>query len=390
MIIGTTKIFIDNLKAFRSQKRTAINEGGTSSSKTYSILQLLVFIAKNSRKRLVISVVSESLPHLKRGCIRDFKNILDLDYNDKCMNKTELFYRFPNGTIIEFFSADNSAKCRGSRRDILYINECNNVSKATFDELEVRTKMFVFLDFNPVAEFWAHDMQGYPEVEWIHSTYQDAKHVLPKVTVERIEARKDRDPNWWRVYGLGLVGNLEGLVHPNFKIIKVDQIPEKGRVFYGLDFGYTNDPTALVYNLQKGDKIFSRQLIYETGLKNNQIANRMKQLEIKKGWKNIWADSAEPKSIDEIYSYGFNIKGAIKGPDSLQAGIQFVNQFEQYWTEDSLDCIKEQRNYRYLQDKNGKWLNVPVDDWNHGMDARRYGIYSELFKPGIDYSKFAA
>ena len=231
MIIGTTKIFIDNLKAFRSQKRTAINEGGTSSSKTYSILQLLVFIAKNSRKRLVISVVSESLPHLKRGCIRDFKNILDLDYNDKCMNKTELFYRFPNGTIIEFFSADNSAKCRGSRRDILYINECNNVSKATFDELEVRTKMFVFLDFNPVAEFWAHDMQGYPEVEWIHSTYQDAKHVLPKVTVERIEARKDRDPNWWRVYGLGLVGNLEGLVHPNFKIIKVDQIPEKGRVF---------------------------------------------------------------------------------------------------------------------------------------------------------------
>lgn len=389
MILGITNVFIRNSQAFRNKaKRVAINQGGTSSSKTYSIIQLLVYIAKNSAKPLIISVVSESLPHLKRGCIRDFKNILGEDFVDKQFNKTELFYKFPNGSIIEFFSADNSAKCRGSRRDILYINECNNVSKATYDELEVRTRRFCFLDFNPVSEFWAHDMQGYPEVVWVQSTYQDSKHVLPKGVVARIESRKDRDPNWWRVYGLGEIGNLEGLVHPTFRTVK--ELPEGGRIFYGLDFGYTNDPTCLVHNVYKDGAIYSRQLIYETGLKNNQIANRLDQLGIKRGWKNIWADAAEPKSIDEIYAYGFNIKPCIKGPDSLLAGIQFVNQFDQYWTEDSLDCIKEQRNYRYLQDKNGKWLNEPIDDWNHGMDARRYGVYSELFKPGIDYSKFVA
>ncbi len=386
MNIKLTEVYVRNMRAYCThKKRIAINEGGTSSSKTYSILQLLVKIAKDSGFPLEISVVSESLPHLKRGCLRDFKNILGDEFKDKWMNKTDFRYTFPNGSFIEFFSADNSEKCRGPRRDILYINECNHVSKMAYDELEVRTRMFIFLDFNPVSEFWAHEMQGWPEVEWIHSTYLQARHVLPIQVVRSIESRRERDPNWWRIYGLGLVGNLEGLVHPNFKTVKA--LPEGGRIFFGLDFGYTNDPTVLVQNVFKDNAIYSHQLIYETGLKNNQIANRMEQLGVKKGWKNIWADSAEPKSIDEILAYGFNIKPSVKGPDSLYAGIQFVNQFDQYWTEESLECIKEQRNYRYLQDKNGKWLNEPIDDWNHGMDARRYGVYSELFKPGIDYKK---
>ena len=386
MNIKITNVYLRNYDAYLNKvRRVAINQGGTSSSKTYSILMLLITIAKKSKIPLVISIVSESLPHLKRGCIRDFKNIMGDDFVDRRMNKTDLYYRFENGSTIEFFSVDNSAKCRGGRRDILYINECNNVSKATYDELEVRTRLFCFLDFNPVAEFWAHDMQHYPEVEWIQSTYQDSKHVLPKCVVERIESRKDRDPNWWRVYGLGEVGSLEGLVYPFFKLI--DELPEGGRRFYGLDFGY-NNPSALVLNVQIEDRIYSDQLIYESGLKNNQIATRMEQLEVKKGWFNIWGDSENPQAIDELYGYGFNMKHAIKGPGSVENGIQFVNQFEQYWTKRSLDCIKEQRNHRFLEDKNGKITNVPVKDYDHGLDARRYGIYSELFKPGINYAKF--
>lgn len=381
MIFNLTTVFTHNQDAlFNPEKRIAINEGGTSSSKTYSILQLLVDICQHRTRPLICSVVSESLPHLKLGCIRDFKQIMGEDFNIQRWNATENIYNFNSNVILEFFSADQPGKARGPRRDILFVNEANNVPKSIFDELDMRTHRFVFIDFNPVYEFWAHELKGKPEVEWIHSTYLDAMHVLRKSDVEKIEAKKDRDPNWWNVYGLGLIGNVEGLVHP-LLLTDIDELPD-GNPFYGLDFGYTNDPTTLIKSVIVGDEIFSDELIYQTGLNNQQIANQMKSLGVREGYDEIFADAAEPKSIDEIHLQGFNVKPAPKGPDSIAQGIQKINQYKQHWTKRSINSIKEQRNYRYIQDKDGKYTNKPIDNWNHAMDARRYGLIGKMNEPG--------
>lgn len=376
MNLNITNIFIRNQRAFLNpEKRIAMNQGGTSSSKTFSTMQLLAYIAENSKKKRLISIVSESMPHLKRGCIRDFQNIMGEDFDDSRFNKTDKIYHFDN-VDMEFFPADNSAKLRGGRRDILYINECNNISYNSYNELQVRTKEFTILDYNPVSDFWAMEIKNDPEVEFIHSTYQDAKHVLPPSIVESIESRRAKDTNWWRVYGLGEVGNIEGLVHSTFT--QTESLPDGGLEFYGLDFGFSNDPTALVKCVIKGDNLYSDQLIYEKGLTNDQIAKRLESFGVRKGYDEILADAAEPKSIEEIKAYGYNIKAAPKGPDSVLAGIQKLNQYNQYWTKRSVDGIKEQRNYRYIETNDGKITNKPIDDFNHLMDARRYALVGKL------------
>jgi phage terminase large subunit len=383
----TTRIFNENTLAFFDKtKRRALNEGGTSSTKTFSILQLLVFLAEYAKEQTLISVVSESMPHLKRGCIRDFLVILGDRYQDELWNKSEALYEFPNNLgKIEFFSADQASKLRGGRRDILFINECNNIPYEAYMELDIRTRLFTFLDWNPVGEFWAHDKNLIHDAgtQYIHSTYLDGVDVLPASVVANIEAQKDKDPNWWNVYGLGKLGNVTGIVHPFF--IQEDALPEheQQKEFYGLDFGFTNDPTSLIRNIiTGGDELHSEQLIYETGLDNNQIAKRMEQLGVDKS-AVVWGDSAEPKSISEISKYGFNINPAPKGKDSITNGIQLVNQHRQFWTKNSVDCIKEQRNYRYEVTKDGKLTNIPRDLFNHSMDARRYAVMGEKLKAGI-------
>jgi len=242
-----TKIYDANAEAWHSNKRRALSEGGTYSSKTYSILQLLIIIAKGAKFKLLISVVSESLPHLRKGAIRDFFNILDEDEkNNKNWNATEHIYNFGNSKI-EFFGADESDKIRGPRRDILFINEANNIPWETARGLDIRTKKFTFADWNPVSEFWAHEHWiGQPENVYIHSTYQDVLDVLSPEVVANIESNKDKDPNWWNVYGLGRLGKIEGLVYPYFEIVK--ELPQ-GDYFHGLDFGYSNDPSVLVKNV---------------------------------------------------------------------------------------------------------------------------------------------
>lgn len=373
MHLETTRVFDEIVKAYLAGKRLIINEGGTSSSKTISTIQFLIFVAEHSKEKLLISVVSESHPHLRRGTILDFKNVMADRFDEDRWNKTESTYEFASGTKIEFFAADSASKLRGGRRHILFINEANNVTREAFDELDVRTRILTIIDFNPVSEFWAHEEIGRPHVAHIHSTFLDALHVLEESVINNIVSRKDRDPNWWRVYGLGLVGKIEGLIHANFR--QVDELPEKfDREIYGLDFGYSMDPSAFIQNRIVGDEIFSRQLFYEKGMTNDQIAKRFEQLGIRKGYDIIIADSAEPKSIDEIKAYGYDIRPCTKGPDSVNAGIQKVNQFKQAWTKDSLESIKEQRNYRWEKDKDGKFTDKPIDDWDHGMSARRYAV----------------
>jgi len=383
----TTKIFIENYNVYRSGKRRALNEGGTYSSKTYSILQLLIAIAQFTKSKLLISVVSESLPHLRKGAIRDFFNILGEDQdNNSRYNKTEHIYNFGNG-IIEFFGADESDKIRGPRRDILFINEANNIPWETARGLDIRTKKFTFADWNPVSEFWAHEHWiKQPENVYIHSTYQDALDVVPQEVIKNIESNKDKDPNWWNVYGLGKLGKIEGLVYPHFEIVK--ELPQ-GDYFYGLDFGFSNDVTVLVKNVIIEDSLYSQELIYEVGLTNQNIGTRAEEVGVKKNYDEIFADSAEPKSIEEISLMGFNIKGVEKGPGSVEYRHQKVRQFKQYWTEDSIKCIKEQRNFRYIEDKDGKPTDKTTHTWSHGMDSRDYAVIGKLGVGGTPSVFFA-
>jgi len=377
MEVRTTKVFKAILQAWNESKRRVKLEGGTWSSKTYSVLQALQVIAEKAEIPLDISIVSESLPHLKQGCIRDFFNIMGEDKDTSPFyNKTDHIYKRPDwkGKSI-FFGADDDSKVRGPRRHILFINEANNIPWETARALDIRTELFTILDWNPVGEFWAHENWLEEDVNaYDHSTYLDALDVIPSSKVTEIESYRDKDPNWWNIYGLGLIGKIEGLVYPVF-----DQVDFfDGDVFYGLDFGYSNDPTALIKCSIKGDVLYSQELIYETGLTNQDIANKMVELGIKKRYDEIFADSAEPKSIEEIYRYGFNIKPASKGPKSVEFGHQLVRQYKHYWTKDSINGIKEQRNFRYIQDKNGKLTEKTTHSFSHLMDARRYAMVGKL------------
>ncbi len=380
--IKGTRIFNENIQAWLAPGiRRATNEGGTSSTKTYSILQALILILQRAKSRLLASIVSESLPHLKRGAIRDFFNILEEPINNNSRyNKTEQTYMLGQSTV-EFFGADEPAKVRGPRRHILFLNEANNIPWETARGLDIRTSRFTFADWNPVSEFWVHEHWiGRPENAYIHSTYLDAMAVLPQEVVSNIESNKDKDPNWWNVYGLGLIGKVEGLVYPFFK--QVDRLPQ-GNATYGLDFGYSVDPTTLVKNVIIGNDLYSQELIYERGLTNPDIASRLAEVGVRKRYDEITADSAEPKSIDEIHAYGYNIKGAVKGPGSVEWGHQKVRAFKHHWTADSLNCIKEQRNFRYITDKDGKLTEKTTHQYSHGLDARRYAIVGADKTEGI-------
>lgn len=381
MEIKTTRIYEENAEAWLSGQRRALNEGGTASSKTWSILQLLTLIAENTKSPLLISGVSESLPHLKRGVIRDFFRILgESPDNNTRYNKTEHTYTFGKG-MMEFFGADEADKVRGPRRDILFLNEANNIPWETARGLDIRTAKFTLADWNPVSEFWAHqNWKGQPGNAYIHSTYLDAKDVLPQEVVDNIESNKDKDPNWWNIYGLGLIGKMEGLVYPFFQ--QVVNLPTQGELIYGLDFGFSGDPAVLTEHNIFSEEIYSRELFYERGLTNQDIGHMMTDLGVR-GFDLIWADSAEPKSIEEIYRLGFNIKGAPKGPGSVEYGHQKVRQYKQFWTKDSLNCIKEQRNFRYMADKNGKLTEKTTHIYSHGMDSRRYAVmgFSEAPEP---------
>ena len=352
--------------------RTKIIQGGTSASKTYSILAVLINKAIKE-PNLEISVVAESIPHLRRGSLKDFIKILKWTnrFDDKQFNKSLLNYQFKNGSIFEFFSADDSSKLRGARRDILYINECNNVNFESYNELSIRTKKEVYLDFNPANEFWVHtELKDETDSDFLILTYKD-NEALDERIVKEIEKNRDKAltsaywANWWRVYGLGEIGMLEGVVFSNWKII--DTIPNEAKLIgIGLDFGYTNDPTAIIeiYNYN-GQRIVN-ELKYQTGMLNSDIAKELPKNVV------VYADSSEPKSIDEIRRYGITIKGVTKGKDSINYGIDIMQQQNYLVTSQSTNLIKELRAYCWDQDKTGKQLNKPQGKQDHGIDALRY------------------
>lgn len=357
-------------KLSKLKRRVRGIAGGTSAGKTISILQLLIDRAQRDKKPTLTSVVSETMPHLKKGAIRDFLSILiECGYfRDDRWNKTDSIYTFETGSKIEFFSAEESDKVRGPRRDRLFMNEASNIPFETYEQLEIRTKEMIWLDWNPVSEFWWYtEVMPMREVDFMILTYKDNEG-LDKAIVDSIESRRG-NKNWWRVYGEGLLGEAEGRIYKDWAMI---DLPHEARLRrYGLDFGYTNDPTAIVGIYEYNGGYILDEVAYQKGLSNKDIADLFKN----QPKALIIADSAEPKSIAELKLYGLNILPAQKGKGSILQGIQFVQDQRISVTKQSTNILKEYRNYLWLTDRvSGKTVNEPQDFLNHSMDALRYGL----------------
>lgn len=354
------------------RKRLKVIQGGSSAGKTIAVLLILIDRAQTNTEKEIISVVSESFPHLQRGAMRDFLNIMEGHnyYEEERWNRTNSIYTFETGSRIEFFSADSEDKVRGPRRDVLFINEANNISYETFTQLSIRTSKEIYIDYNPVTEFWVHtDVIPSQEHDFEILTYKDNEGLSSEI-VQELESRKHRT-NWWRVYGLGLLGNVEGRIYTGWTVI--DEIPEGALLKRrGLDYGYTNDPTAVIDVYAWNGGYVLDEVLYQKGLQNDSIAQILKTLEP----VLVIGDSSEPKSNDALKLHGVSILGAVKGQGSVNTGIDLV-QSKQIWvTKRSVNLLKEYRNYLWLTDKEGKTLNTPQDWDNHALDAARYAISS--------------
>lgn len=378
MFVRTTAIN----KILKLKKRKKVIQGGTSAGKTYGIIPILIDDALREPNQ-EISIVSESFPHLRRGALKDFLKIMkDIGrWREECYNKTLLQYTFPNGSFIEFFSADQESKVRGPRRKKLYMNECNNMSFQTYHQLAIRTSGDIYLDYNPTHEFWVQEeVIGEPDADHIILTYKDNEALDDSIVAEIEKAReKGKESsywaNWWKVYGLGEIGSLEGVVFSNWSTI--DKIPEEAVLMgYGMDFGFTNDPTALIACSKYNEEIILDEVIYQTQLPNNELIALMKS-KIKPS-DRITAESAEPRTIHEIRRGGFNVHPVKKTQDSIRAGIGIMQDHHFRVTKNSTNLIKEFRNYCWDTDRDGKLTGKPVDNWNHGIDAVRYFALHKL------------
>jgi len=333
----------------------------------------LIDDAQSDKKPRLYSVVSETVPHLKRGAIRDFLSIMEAQgyYKDERWNRTDFVYTFETGSKIEFFSADSPDKVRGPRRDILFINECNNVSYETYTQLSIRTNGFIYLDYNPVAEFWVHeDIIPKVDHDFIILTYKDNEG-LPETIVQELESRRHR-VGWWKVYGEGQLGEVEGRIYTGWNVI--DEIPHEARLErYGLDFGWNPDPAAIIAIYYWNGGYILDEVAYQLEMPNREIANTLKNLP--RGL--VVADSAEPKSIEEIRGFGINIVPTPKGADSVRHGIKAVQDQRISYTRRSVNLAKEYSNYLWDVDKEGKIIpGVPAPGRDHLLDAARYAINS--------------
>lgn len=360
-------------KLLQLKKRIKCVCGGTSASKTFSILMILIDKAQ-SNKNLKIEVVSESFPHLEGGAIADFKKILiERNYwKDNLWNGTKHYYTFETGSVIQFTSVDNIGKAHGPRRDILFVNEGQHLPWDIVLQLIQRTSGDIWIDWNPTVEFWYYtEIKGKIEHDFITLTYLDNEG-LPATVKEFIESRKN-NKRWWTVYGEGQLGEIEGKIYKDWNII--EEIPHEARLWRrGLDFGYSVDPTAIVDIYQYNGGYIIDEIVYKRGMSNKAIADLL--LNQSEQVLTI-ADSSEPKSIDEIRSYDINIIGAKKGQGSVYQGIQFVQAQRISITQRSINTIKAYRNYLFMTDKDGKILNEPDDsnhEWSNSMDAVRYGF----------------
>lgn len=355
-----------------TKPRFLVNQGGTSSGKTYTIMQLLIVLSLN-HPRSITTVVGQDLPNLKVGALRDIQTIINGNKwlkNALTENKTDHYFRTLNGSIIEFKTYKDAQDAKNGKRDYLFINEANGVPYDIFWQLQIRTRLQVFLDYNPTARFWAHDeVIGRPDCKLIISDHR-ANKFLSKEQHQRIEEIEDRE--LWAVYARGLTGKLTGLVFRNWDI--VDKLPpeEDWKMdCRGLDFGFTNDPSALEHVVLAHGELWIDEEIYEVNMTNPDIAARCKGIGITRR-DRIVADCAEPKSIQEIKNLGLWIVASTKGKDSILNGIDIMKRYKIHVTRTSRGIIENLKSYKWIVDRDGKTTNKPIDAFNHGIDAVRY------------------
>jgi phage terminase large subunit len=370
-------------KNWEAQTKIIINQGGTRSGKTYSILQLLIVLSFREKGK-VFSIVRKSLPSLKMTAYRDFFDILNKYglYDEAKHNKSDYTYTL-NGNLFEFISLDQPQKKRGARRDFLFCNEANELTWEDFFQLLVRTTDRIWIDYNPSDSFhWIYDrLLTRDDVTYIQSTYKD-NPFLDRTIVDEIERLQSTDEDYWRIYGLGERGMSRATIF-QFQIAE----EAKGKVIsLGMDFGFTNDPTSLVRVSLDGENLYIQELLYHTNLTNQDIAQKLTELGLTR-FDEIWADSAEPKSIEELHRMGWNVKPTAKGADSIMAGIDILKRYKIHITKDSKNLIREMQNYKWQEDKNGNLLNKPIDAFNHAIDATRYATFNRMSRP--NYGRYA-
>ena len=381
-MIATTDLF-SVLPLFdaniNSTERTVVNQGGTSSGKTYSIMQVL-FVLGMQESGQVITVVGQDIPNLKVGAYRDAKTILErsplLTQWWNTINEGERIIKCVNGSIIEFKSYADEQDAKSGKRDYLFINEANGISYGVYWQLSIRTRKRVFLDYNPTARFWCHDeVIGKPDTRLIISDHRK-NYFLSESEHQRIEGITDKE--YWKVYARGLTGKIEGLVLTNWEIC--EELPpeeEWKMVCYGLDFGFTNDPSALEQVVLAHGELWVNELIYSTGLTNPDIAERANEQGLT-SQQQIIADCAEPKSIRELQAAGLWVTASPKGADSIINGLDILKRYKIHVTRRSTGILDNLRSYKWAKDRDGNTTNKPEDKNNHGIDALRYVALAKL------------
>lgn len=371
--INTSKTYRD----IDGSRRICILQGGTRSGKSYSAIQWLLVRAL-TEPNIVISIVRKSFPSMRVSIMRDFTGILkELGiWSEESWSATEHIYTFDNGSMVEFMSIDSSEKRKGSARDYLFVDEANELSREDWFQLFIRTRKKSIIAYNPsfgTNNYIFTEIHTHPEADLYISTFRDNPY-LEKQLIEEIERLKDINPEYYKIYGLGLPGNNVGTI---FSINVIDAVPENAEfVAFGMDFGFSVDPTALVAIWKRDKDLYIEELVYEKGMVTSDIANRLTDLEV--GREEIWADSAEGRLIEELYRLGFNIKPVKKGKDSIRMGIDLMMQYRLNVTKKSNNIVKEFGEYVWMVDKNGNFENVPVDYSNHSIDAIRYVCMERL------------
>ena len=373
--IQTTPVFSTVDKAISDGYKIVSAQGSSRSGKTYNILIWLIAYA--ARHKVSLSIVRATLPALRRSVLRDFEEILVRMgiFDEKSRNKSDLTYNFPNGSFIEFFSTDSEQKLRGSKRDILYVNEANELRHIEWQQLIMRTRKFAIVDYNPSFSegHWLCSLNKDTDTYHFVSTYKE-NPFLEQTIVDEIEKLQTQNPTLWQIYGLGQMAMVEGLVFPRFEVI--DQFPETSRhQAVGLDFGFTNDPSAAVRCGVIDDRLYLDELFYRTGMLSTDITRELN--ETARGAEVI-ADSADQRLIQEIANSGVLIYPVAKGPGSIVAGIDKMQTYRIHVTARSVNLIKELRNYTWAKDKDGNSVNQPIDAFNHLVDASRYYVYGKL------------
>jgi phage terminase large subunit len=363
---------------YTARDKVVVNQGGSSSGKTYSILQVL-FLRAIEHPRSVTTVVGETIPNLKSGALRDAQTIVAsapiLQKLITSYNATDRVYTMYNGSIIEFKSYETSQSAKSGKRQFLFVNEANGISFEIWNELYLRTTIQAFIDYNPNSEFWVHEkIIGQNGAKLFISDHRHNPYVLPQIR-EKIEALKDQDLELWKVYARGKTGRIEGLIFRNWDVVDSIDRARCKFVALGLDWGFTNDPTAVVAVWRHDMDLYVEELIYERGMTNQDIATRLKELGISRSWEII-ADSSEPKSVEEVHRMGFNIKSVDRKQTLLS--IDILKRYKLHILRGSANITKELNSYKWMQDKNGKAINEPTDFMNHSIDAIRYVALSKL------------